>query len=72
MKKLIDAAEISESIEPEVSLSRYPGIIGDKLLLPFEEYEIQDAENAMKKAEKVLIISKAFFGYWFDENSNNH
>ena len=72
MKKLIDAAEISESIESVVSLSRYPGIIEDRLWLPSEEYEKQDAENAIKKAEKVLIIGKGFFKYWFDENSNNH
>ncbi len=62
---LINTTEISESIEPEVSLSRYPGIIEDRLWLPFEEYEKQDAEKAMKKADKVLLIAKDFLDYWF-------
>lgn len=62
---LINTTEISESIEPEVSLSRCPGIIEDRLWLPSEEYEIQDAEKAMKKADKVLLIAKDFLDYWF-------
>ena len=64
-KRLTDAAEISESIEPEVSLSRYPGIIKNRLWIPFEEYKKQDAEYAMKKADKVLLIAKDFLNYWF-------
>jgi len=64
-KKLLDAAEISEGIEPEVSLSRYPGIIEDALWLPFEEYEKEDAENTMEKASKVLSITRDFLDYWF-------
>lgn len=35
---LIEVAGISEEIKPEVSLSRYPGIIDDSLWLPFDEY----------------------------------
>ena len=62
---LINTTEISESIEPEVSLSRYPGIIEDRFWLPFEEYEKQDAEKAIKKADKVLLIVKDFLDYWF-------
>ena len=64
-KKLINIAEISESIEPDVSLSRYPGIIEDRLWLPYEEYEKQDAENALKKADNVLSVAKSFLDYWF-------
>ncbi len=63
--KLSDAAEISETIEPAVSLSRYPGIIGNRLWLPYDEYERSDAENAMKKAEDVMATAKSFFEYWF-------
>ena len=64
-EQLLDAAQISESIEPEVSLSRYPGISEDALWLPYEEYEEPDAAKAMQKAEKVLLIAKNFVTQWF-------
>lgn len=64
---LLEAAEISETIEPEVSLSRYPGIRDDSLWLPFEEYEREDAEKAEEKAGKVLFITEDFLRYWFSE-----
>lgn len=62
---LLEAAEISEAIEPEISLSRYPGIINNKLWLPFDEYEKQDADGARQKAEKTLFIAKQFTESWF-------
>lgn len=62
---LLEIAEISEAIEPEVSLSRYPGIIDDSLWLPFDEYKEEDAEVAMKKAEKVVSVAKEFLKEWF-------
>lgn len=64
-KELLEAAEISEGIEPEVSPSRYPGIIEDTLWLPFEEYEKEDADRAMEKGNKVLSIAKRFVDDWF-------
>ncbi len=63
--QLLDAAQISEEIEPEVSLSRYPGISGDELWLPYEEYEDTDAAAALHKAEKVKSVSAAFITGWF-------
>jgi len=57
-KKLYRSVELSEEIEPEVSRSRYPGVIEDKLWLPFEEYNRRDAERAEEKAEVVLSITK--------------
>ncbi len=64
-KDILEAAEISEGMEPEVSLSRYPGIIEDSLWLPFEEYEKEDADKALQKADKVLSIAKRFVDDWF-------
>lgn len=64
-KDMLEAAKISEDIEPEVSLSRYPGIIDDSLWLPSREYEELDAKNAMAKAEKVLDIASKFTSDWF-------
>lgn len=66
---LIEIAEISEGIEPEVSLSRYPGIIDDSLWLPFEEYSQEDANGAMTKAERSLSIAKGFTEDWFTKTS---
>lgn len=63
--RLLEAADLSESIEPEVSLSRYPGIIEDALWLPAAEYTAEDAEEAKAKAEKVLPIAGSFVEDWF-------
>lgn len=60
-------AEISESIEPEVSLSRYPGIINDRLWLPYEEYERTDAEVAERKAGEVFCVTEDFLRFWFSQ-----
>ena len=68
-KKLNEIADISESIEPEMSLSRYPGIIKDSLWLPFDEYSKDDANAAMRKAERTLSIAKEFVGDWFTSPS---
>ena len=62
---LSELADITETIEPEVSLSRYPGIINDTLWLPYEEYQRADAEKAMRGAAKALEISKRFVADWF-------
>lgn len=62
---LLEAASISEELEPEVSLSRYPGIINDALWLPSEEYTEEDAEAARAGAAKVSAIAKEFIEDWF-------
>lgn len=64
-KNLHRISEISEGIEPEVSLSRYPAIIDNNLWLPFEEYEKTDAEKAKSNADDVLSVTKDFLKYWF-------
>jgi HEPN domain-containing protein/predicted nucleotidyltransferase len=64
-ESLLELAEISEVIEPEVSLSRYPGIINDSLWLPFEEYEKADAEAAMERAGRALRTANEFITDWF-------
>lgn len=71
-KKLTGIAEISEEIEPDVSLSRYPGIIDDALWLPFDEYEKMDSEAAAENAGKVLAVAKEFLNYWFSETANEN
>lgn len=69
-KRLSDIAELSGELEPEMSLSRYPGIINDALWMPAEEYDQEDAEDSLKKAELVLTVAKDFFNYWFLEEED--
>ncbi len=57
---LLKVAEISKSIEPAGTLSRYPGIINDKLWMPSEEFEEEDAEKAERDAHEA-------FDEWFEE-----
>lgn len=64
-ESLLKLAEIAEVIEPEASLSRYPGIINDSLWLPFEEYEKADAEAAIERAERALCTANEFITDWF-------
>ncbi len=66
--RLLEAARISEKLEPEVSLSRCPGIQNDKLWLPFEEYGDEEAREAWRNAEKACDIAKRFLSYWFRES----
>ena len=58
-------AEMSLALEPEVNLSRYPGIIRDSLWIPLDEYERADAETAMKKSAHVVAAAKKFVAEWF-------
>jgi len=64
-QKLTEIAGLSEELEPDVSLSRYPGIINNMLWMPCDEYEQQDAEESLKKAETVLNTARNFYKYWF-------
>ena len=64
-ERLKELARISIDIEPEVTFSRYPGIINDALWLPYKEYSREDAEEAMHKANKALKIAEDFLDAWF-------
>jgi len=66
-EELRTLADISASLEPEVNLSRYPGILQDRLWRPFDEYELQDAEMAKDKAAYVVVTAQRFVEAWFSE-----
>jgi HEPN domain-containing protein/predicted nucleotidyltransferase len=63
--RLAEAASLSEELEPDMSLSRYPGIIDDTLWLPSEEYTDEDARAAALKAARALTIVQDFVQDWF-------
>jgi len=69
---LREAAGVSEELEPEVSLSRYPGIIEGVLWLPSEEYVDEDARSAGARASKVLEIARDFVQDWFAGSATNN
>ncbi|HAV43065.1 TPA: hypothetical protein DCX15_03525 [bacterium] len=48
-----------------VTWSRYPGIDGDVLWLPCEEYTVDDAGEIKEKCEKAIMITKEFLEWWF-------
>jgi HEPN domain-containing protein/predicted nucleotidyltransferase len=62
---LAEAAGLSAELEPDMSLSRYPGIIDDALWLPSEEYDEDDARAAASKATRALTIVQGFVREWF-------
>jgi len=64
-ERLREMAGIAKSIEPEVSLSRYPGIIQDTLWLPYREYSLEDAQEARDMATRALTIAEDFLVDWF-------
>lgn len=64
--RLKRVAELSEKIEPEGNLARYPGISDDALWLPVDEYDRSDADRAEAAAREVLACAEEYFGWWFD------
>jgi HEPN domain-containing protein len=64
-ERLLLIAAHSEALEPDVSLSRYPGIVNDALWLPAEEYDIEDARAARTKSAETFEIAQSFVRQWF-------
>ena len=64
-EKLIAIADIGDKTEPQVSLSRYPGLTNDTLWLPYEEYDADIAKEYLKSAEFVIKTSEEFIEWWF-------
>jgi HEPN domain-containing protein/predicted nucleotidyltransferase len=62
---LLEAATISAGMEPEINLSRYPGITEDRLWIPSEEYQQEDANRAYQGAYKVAATARRFVAEWF-------
>jgi HEPN domain-containing protein/predicted nucleotidyltransferase len=63
--RLAELSALSEQLEPEVTLSRYPGIIDDSLWLPSREYEAEDATAAREKARRATGLAADFLVDWF-------
>ncbi len=64
-KKLIEIADVGDKTEPQVSLSRYPGLTNDTLWLPYEEYDANITKEYINSAEFVIKTSEEFIKWWF-------
>jgi len=65
--RLVQVADYSEELEPDLSLSRYPGIVNDALWFPADEYRVEDARSAASKSAETLQIAGVFVREWFSE-----
>ncbi|MFQ6016333.1 MAG: HEPN domain-containing protein [Anaerolineae bacterium] len=64
-KELKVIARDAENLEPDVSLSRYPKIFGDRIWVPHREYDTTRAKSALQKAQFALDRGKEFVAWWF-------
>ena len=64
-KKLMQVASTSSEVEPEVTWSRYPGVDGDALWIPAEQYTVDDAREIKEKAALAVQTADVFLRWWF-------
>jgi len=65
-RRLNEIIKISEELEPHVSLTRYPGISGGELWLPYKQYTSEIAKKALNDAKKAVKTGKDFVKWWFE------
>lgn len=63
--RLLDVASLAERLEPEMAMTRYPAILDDRLWLPWEEYDREDALEAERTAAVALETAREFLDFWF-------
>jgi len=55
----------ARDLEPDATLSRYPGMYEGRMWLPHREYDEVKAQEALEKARRALDIAMAFTQWWF-------
>jgi HEPN domain-containing protein/predicted nucleotidyltransferase len=65
--KLVEVAAWARDLEPDATLSRYPGMFRGRLWIPYDQYDEVRAKEALRKARQALDISRAFVDWWFEE-----
>jgi len=65
--RLFQLADDAEWLEPAAVQSRYPGLEGDRIVLPAERYEQREAGDALKAAQRSLAMARGFIAWWFQE-----
>lgn len=68
---LKEAARLSSKLEPEGTLSRYPGMSENSLWIPCEQYTSEDAQSSKQDAGRVIDIAREFLKEWFGGREGN-
>lgn len=55
----------ARDLEPDATLSRYPGVYEGRMWVPHREYDEVKAQEALEKARRALDIATAFTQWWF-------
>jgi HEPN domain-containing protein len=64
-EKIMEIVDIGNTIEPHVSLSRYPELANGTIRIPHKEYDAAIAMEYLKKAKIVMKTSEEFIQWWF-------
>ena len=64
-EKLLKIADIGDSTEPQVSLSRYPRLVNDAIWRPYEKYNESIAKEYIKNARFAIETTGEFIEWWF-------
>ena len=64
--KLVKLTVWARDLEPDATLSRYPGMFRGRLWIPHDQYDEARAKKALRKARQVLDIGRAFVDWWFE------
>jgi len=65
--RLTQLVDDAERLEPAAIWSRYPRLKGGRIVLPAERYEEQEAEEALRLAQRPLTTAHGFITWWFQE-----
>jgi len=64
--KLMELAAWARDLEPDATLSRYPGMFRGQLWIPYDQYDEARAKEALRKARQALDRGRAFVDWWFE------
>jgi len=64
--KLMELAAWARDLEPDATLSRYPGMFRGQLWIPYDQYDEIRAKEALRKARRALDMGRAFVDWWFE------
>jgi HEPN domain-containing protein/predicted nucleotidyltransferase len=63
--RLRELTAYARDLEPDATLSRYPGMYEGRMWVPHREYNEAKAQEALEKARRALDIATAFTQWWF-------
>jgi len=66
-ERLRQLADYARDLEPDATLSRYPGMFKGRVWIPYREYDEVKAKEALQKARFALDNGRAFIAWWFGD-----